>query len=1022
MDLERELIKAENWSELKRLYSNRTGASWELGWLSLLKDQDFEKARDHFALALRDPHYEEAAYILLRKLGKRVATRPPQCPPSFRLFEAYEAGDFHYLDHYLSRHLDHARYFSALISVSVDKLTERDLSLIEKYPRTAATSLALGVHCDRRLKSHTWAEKFYKEYYTNAWSKRVLEELNRHLINTDVSRELKNAYVQHDGISVRRIIKGLAARVSNVSEEVISATWKKSLKQALEWELDHLSENIFSYPFWKHAELSPRAVDLVAKEMFAKEPIEEPRALKFWNNFFSEQAMTSIPVDLDSESLALWQIRVEMEPSLLSEALLKFPTEERFLFLWSLRHREAKDADPRRWPLEERESVVVRKNLERAFDRATNKLIWFDRLRSSGCSQDFYEYVLGRARIPVPWIVEDLERGFLNLTTRIRQTIRDQLATVVPEQDQAYELSSPAFSKALNLLAPAETQDVLLSRYVVSDIPKEILSDEYLDLFWDARNRVSASTFERWKQNMLEYLATKPMHSFQGRHWSWIEAAWETQPDSLDRFSPTVEMRFEFPWSSYLERLEQFEKHDMLLTCLHRIPDERLKETWIHRLLQSSLDHRLFAAINTVHTDFVRYAFLSLWHEKKGDFERALSFREQELETCPIVNDQLEIARSAISLFRRFEGQPSSAAFDAIVKVGRFLELNGGLDAALCRELSVAAFQLQRWDLAWKWAQNEWSRSSEAERANLLEHFLQMAFQARAVEEAQRILVDHIFQSVAPTPLVHEILNQLLIPTSNFRLRHLRREFVNRSTQIFPLHPEVLKSRAEYDYRALLLWDAFYGENLEIRAEPPSSDARRRFELWGLVESATPVEGFSKFGRYVEAVHRAKIEKQSGDLIETARRMMTRLARHFDCGKNLQLQVVKELDAPFRIYLTQPAVVIKESFFTELDEEIWSALCVGILQVLQDFNQGLYEPRRLMERFFHGGFLAGVPVAKLIRLWVWLAVYEDLAGPQILKSDPEKLIETLPFMNSLMIFYLSEDFELKAAACGLLPT
>jgi hypothetical protein len=316
----------------------------------------------------------------------------------------------------------------------------------------------------------------------------------------------------------------------------------------------------------------------------------------------------------------------------------------------------------------------------------------------------------------------------------------------------------------------------------------------------------------------------------------------------------------------------------------------------------------------------------------------------------------------------------------------------------------------------------EWIKASEAERSNLLEHFLESAFQSRAIDDAQRTLVEYIFSTGSPNRLTHEILDRLLNSNSAFKLRHLRREFIDRATQIFPLHPEVLKIRAGYDYRALLLWDSFYGDEIDARAEPYSLSIRRKYELWGLTESSNPPEIFSKFAPYIETVHRIKVEKQNFDFLDDARRILSRLSKHFGIRKDFHIQITKDLGVPFRLIVSQPAVQMDEAFFKELDEELWSAICVGAFQVFYDFDSGLYEPRRLMERFFQASFLAGTPIAKVIRLCVWLAVSENMITPQILKSNPEKIVETLPFMNSLLIFYLSPDFDIKTRSCGLLPT
>jgi hypothetical protein len=94
---------------------------------------------------------------------------------------------------------------------------------------------------------------------------------------------------------------------------------------------------------------------------------------------------------------------------------------------------------------------------------------------------------------------------------------------------------------------------------------------------------------------------------------------------------------------------------------------------------------------------------------------------------------------------------------------------------------------------------------------------------------------------------------------------------------------------------------------------------------------------------------------------------------------------------------------------------------VGVLQILNDRDRGLFDEKRLAESFFHGMLLSGAPMVKLIRLWVWLAIHEKMIEPTILKTDPENVVEKLPFVNALLIFYLSSDFSSKMENCGFVP-
>jgi hypothetical protein len=287
------------------------------------------------------------------------------------------------------------------------------------------------------------------------------------------------------------------------------------------------------------------------------------------------------------------------------------------------------------------------------------------------------------------------------------------------------------------------------------------------------------------------------------------------------------------------------------------------------------------------------------------------------------------------------------------------------------------------------------------------------------VEETQRFLVDQLFKISAPSTLAYALLNALLDEHSFVKLKHLRSELIEKGSAFYPLHRALLEARASQDYRAVLLWDAFYGEDLKSMAPPPSFAGRRRYELWTLTDSVSQSELFGSFTKYLEHLSQDKLESQASDFLEKAERIAQRLCKQFGVRKNLKISLQKEMPVPIKIVLSQPALILRLDFFELLDEEIWSALVTGALQLWDDRDKGLFDEKRLLERFFQGMLLSGSPLQKIIRLWVWLAISEGLIEPQVLKARPEQLIENLPFLNSLLVFYLSQNFAEKVQSCSL---
>ena len=1025
MDRETELVKSENWSELRRFYSAKAGHSWELAWIHFLKIRDRGKAAEEFAKTFQDPRFEEASHILLWKLGKKPGFRRTNGPPSLRLYEAFLSGNSGSLLDFIEASDANAKFAPALIRQICELASSEDLESFSELQLPASLNYLLGRHAERHLKNPRLAALFLTKFLEDPWSARIVDEVRRLIFDPEISQRLRHAYSRRDGITVKRILKTAHFRLEKMKEKSLSAVWSESLDEALEQESTHITETLFGFSFWNTYELSPSAIHSMRSRLFSEDSFEEPTFVTAWRKFFESEGIESLPFDLDPESLSLWQIRVELDESALSEALLRFPMEERFLFLWSLRHRQnsASSQLDKKWPTGEQESDVVRKNLERAFDRSSNKVLWFDRLRQVGCSQSFYEYAIERSAVPLEWILEDLQSGQIKNTEGIRQRLRHQLSLSGPTESKSHELKTSQIKEALGFLTPAEAQAVLLSRFVLSQLPEEILNDDYLDLLWEARARVSQDTFVRWKKEVGSFLSRKKNFQLQRRHWRWIEALWEDDESSLEVFSPQINSGEDFPWETYLDRLQSSGKEGLLLTCIHRIPDERLKESWARQFLATGpLDHRLYAAIGSLATDYIRHSLLAIWYQEKGEIEKAIQHRHEELQLTPILNEQTRIAREILGLHQRTAGLNESKSIQSVLELAKFLENSGGLDSDICGEVANLLERNRECFLAWKFIIQKWIRSPEAVQETLLPRVLDLALRGKAVEETQRFLVDQIFKFSSPGRLSLDILNALMGEVSPVRLRHLRPEFIEQASKLYPLHRELLKERSKSDYRAVLLWDAFYGESLDALAVIPSHPKKRDYKLWKMTDSVSQADLFAQFGKYIESLPVEKSESEPHEFFEKSERIAQRFSKQFGVKKSPKVLIKSDMEYPLRFYFHPATIGVRKDFFDLLDEETWAAVVVGFLQMLEDRDQGLFEEKRLIERFFQGMLLSGASVQKMLRLWVWIAMHEGLVEAQILRSDPQELIQRLPFLNSLLIFFLSPAFEEKSLESAFVPS
>lgn len=980
-------------------------------------------ALSHFQRALRDPHYEQASYLILWKLGQKPLDKRALGPSSLRLYDAYLEGEFRPLFYFLTSHSGNLAYAPLLLekiflankSVSFDDLR----SLERAGDLSAEASLYLGALYDRKLKKPVDAARAYASFLEDPWSRRSIQEIRKHLFDQDLSKRVKFALAQKDGLTLKRLYRALMAKCRKLGEDQVPSIWKEAFEKAIAYDQSHITENLLSQAFWKSMELSPLAVQEMRARMFPEEDRLVPDFISRWNRFFASEKLNKTPVELEPDALALWQINVELDPECLSEALLKFPNEERFLLLWAERKKQTSDFDERRWPEDEKESTVVRENLERAFDRSTNKILWFDRLRSSGCSQDFYEYALDKVELPFAWVLEDLQKNFISNTPKIRSYLKDALSVITPGDAGSKDLKPEQLLSAFQFLTPSETQQVLLSRYVLVEIPVEILNEELLDLFWDARKKVGAPVLKEWVSKISDYIKSKPIIAGSQRHWLWIKLAWSLDASYLETFSPTFDQNQYFPWEEYFAEAEKHGKTQLIMIGLRQLRDDRVKSLWVDRLLEKNADPALLKVIDTLHTSYRRAAYRARWHEARSDYLKAIENLDQELDETPLLNDQPRILRKIISLYSALARSKQKEMFSRLVGWAERLKSLGGLDQNELEDLSLISERLGEWDKAWKWQLLLWWTSEDTEKRNSLSALMDMAFRSKNIEEAQRLLVDFLFSRAKPDRLSEEILRYLVDPESAFHLKHLRQEFINRASKIFPLHEQLLKKRAHYDYRALLLWESFYGDPIESPAAAPNMPKKINYSLWGLTEVLTNSDSVTTFAKYV---HTLPVEQKRGlehDFLEDAQRIITKLAKQFRLSARPRVILTEEIRSPIRFSFDPETIEVKPDFFDELDPDTWSAIGVGFFQMIEDRKRGLFEEKALIERFFQGTLLSGIEIARLIKLFVWFAMAEKMISPEKLKEKPEELVRSLPFLNSLLIFYLSEDFARKQAEAGV---
>lgn len=1031
MEREADLIRSQSWEELRQHYTGRAGTAWESAWLHLLRLKDKSAAIKHFKEVVRDPHFEEAAAIMLWKLGAPMKEEKLIQSPTLRLYLAFSRAQLRPWGQFFQRQLKLGDSSSIYYVDSVldqvlsigGAVSKEDLEAVEQLAQLGSNAwLFLSLLWDRRLKDRQRAAKAFEQYLKDPWVEKILQEARRYVLDFEMSKRVQYAYAQKDGLMLQRLLKAQLARLRKLSSKDAPLVWRHALEEAIRVDSKSITENLLGFEFWEKSEWSPRALHEMKKLIFPEDGREPLGFMRAWNHFLNSKEVVSLPEALEPDSRALWQIRVEIDPSVLSKALLRFPSEERFLFLWTIQNpQKILVKDQRQWPSEEKESSVVRENLKRAFERSSNKALWFNRLRQVGCSQDFYEYVLKQIDVPLSWVLDDLDKQFLRASALVRQVITDRLSVVAKNEADSQGITLSDLQRAFAHLTPGEKQAALLSRYVLEPVPVEIIDDEVLDLFWEARPRIGEAIESSWLVSITEYLKQKDSAHFGLRHWRWVYLAWQFDAKALETFSPKLGQGGNFPWSSYFEAADLHQREDLILTCLPRLRDDRLRREWIETLLsRGEKDHRLYQAIQAIEAPHVRLSLLASWHEEKGEYQKAFIFRKEQLEETPVLNEQAPIYKQLFSLIQKMSEPEQKLFLDELPYLIEGLQSIGMCDFEFMKEASQLAEQHALWEKAWQWALQEWMMSPEQERFEQIDRLLDLAFRARRVDEAQRLLVDLLFLNAKPNELSSRILKHLLEPTSLFRLRHLRTEFIYKVGNLFPLRQEILRKRAAFDYRAVLLWDCFYATPLEAASSPPEISKKRHFELWGMTEALTQKESFAGFSHFIEAKLNALVSMgETHEYRDAGERLLHRIAKQYRLKLKPQLTLKRNQNAALKMSFDPPSLSVDLDFFHDLDEEIWTALCTGYVQAFSDWQKGLYEPRSLIERFFQALLLSGSPIAKVARVATWLALFEKKMNKEDLQLSGEALLGKLPFLNQLLILYLSEEFQRKALDLGL---
>ncbi len=651
-------------------------------------------------------------------------------------------------------------------------------------------------------------------------------------------------------------------------------------------------------------------------------------------------------------------------------------------------------------------SPVVRKNLERAFTRSLNKLEWFENLRRLGVSQDFYEYVLDQLKVPIAWLVEDLRAGRVKATTKIRSHLKDRIQIVVPGE----EISPTEIILALEFLTPVEKQESLVSRFLIVLPEGDMMTDEVLSLLWDIRDSVGTAVVDRWAEAISKNLSHKMNLSSVEK--LWAKQAWANSELARAELSPARFDELSEMWPKYLDDLMSAGEIDRIPDCLTQIADERLKIQWIQIFDDLGRIKDVEKGIRSIRDRYTQLKFLARLSLQNEVSLLGIGILAEALAESAITLDQLSLAHEIVKLLLKAELSPTTRA----------LEILNSAEAVLdCYKISISDERIEiarKWHLStkvWSLLVRRWATATVTEKEVLIPQIVDMSKDSKFFEEGQRLLVELILAENQPSDAINKALDALLSDESHLRIKHLRREFIEKATIFDPLHREILRFRAAYDHRSVLVWNSFYGDALPSAAAAIVYN-KRKFILWKTVRSFCRSAVPQSLKVYEGLRKELVTDLEPCDELE---KLASKLSQLFGKRQSLSVCLSDKTSKPIAIQFDPDILILRKSSRYLFDDELLKSFLYAYVQLKADYDSGLYQSDVLTERFFIGMLLSGTSLSKMIRFLVSVSKEENIFREKPESMEPERLIREAPMLRDFLGFYLGDEYSKMVENSGI---
>jgi hypothetical protein len=515
---------------------------------------------------------------------------------------------------------------------------------------------------------------------------------------------------------------------------------------------------------------------------------------------------------------------------------------------------------------------------------------------------------------------------------------------------------------------------------------------------------------DRWAEAISKNLSHKV--NLSSVEQLWAKHAWAKSELARSELSPARFDELSEMWPQYLDNLMAAGEIDRIPDCLAQIADERLKIQWIQTFDDLGRIKDVEKGIRSIRDRYTQLKFLARVSLQSEISLIGIGMLAEALAESAITLDQISLAHEIVGLLLKAESSPTT----------RGLEILNSAESILDRYKTAISDErieiARKWNLStkvWSLLVRRWAAATVTGKELLIPQILDMSKDAKFFEEGQRLLVELILAENQPSDGVNQALDALLAETSHLRIKHLRREFIEKATIFDPLHREILRFRSAYDHRSVLVWNSFYGDPLPATA-PAIVYNKRKFILWKTVTSFCR-SAIPQSLKVYEGLRKELVtDLEPCDELE---KLASKLSQLFGKRQSLSVCLSDKTPKAISIQFDPNILILRKSSRYLFDDDLLKSFLYAYVQLKADYDSGLYQSDVLTERFFIGMLLSGTSLSKMIRFLVEVSKEENIFREKPESMEPERLIREAPMLRDFLGFYLGDEYAKMVENSGI---